>query len=108
MSKVTREIKIISYYIKSSIGVHLIVDEMRENRLRQIGHVFRREKSEAVRLIKERAINRIYVEGKRRREILKIGWDVIESNMRKSSINEEDSGYRVSGSLGREWLTQSS
>ena len=60
MSGVTREDKIRNKYIRGSIGVASIVDKMRENRLRWLGHVLRREETEAVRLVKE-----MYVYGKR-------------------------------------------
>ena len=45
MSGVTREDKIRNEYIRGSIGVASIVDKMRENRLRWLGHVLRREET---------------------------------------------------------------
>ena len=62
MSGVTREDKIRNEYIRGSIGVASIVDKMRENRLRWLGHVLRREETEAVRLVRE-----MHVVGKRGR-----------------------------------------
>jgi len=56
MSGMTREDKIRNKYIR----VVLIVDKMRENRLRLLGHVFRREVTETMELVKE-----IYVDGER-------------------------------------------
>jgi len=46
MSGVTREDRIRNEYLRYSIGVARIVDELRENRLRWLGHVLRREKPE--------------------------------------------------------------
>ena len=60
MSGVTREDKIRNEYIRGSIGVASIVDKMRENILRWLRHVLRREETEAVRLVKE-----MYVDGKK-------------------------------------------
>lgn len=58
MSGVTRGHKIRNNYIKSNIGVALIVDKMRVNRFRWLDHVLRRKVSQAARLVKG-----IYVEG---------------------------------------------
>ena len=69
LSRVTNEDKIRNEYIRGSIGVASIVDKMRENRLRWLGHVLRREETEAVRLVKE-----MYVDGKRGRGRPKKRW----------------------------------
>ena len=91
MSGVTREDKIRNEYIRGSIGVASIVDKMRENRLRWLGHVLRREETEAVRLVRE-----MHVVGKRGRGRLKKRWgDVMASDMRKVGVSEEDAGDRV-------------
>jgi len=58
-----------------------IVDKMRENRLRWLGHILRREKTEAVSVKKN-----ISVDGKR----LKKRWfEVIECDMRMTGVSEE-------------------
>ena len=91
MSGVTREDKIRNEYIRGSIGVASIVDKMRENRLRWLGHVLRREETEAVRLVRE-----MHVVGKRGRGRPKKRWgDVMASDMRKVGVSEEDAGDRV-------------
>lgn len=48
-----REDNIWNEFVKGSIGVASIVDNMREDRLRRVGHVMRRVKSEAVRMTME-------------------------------------------------------
>jgi hypothetical protein len=58
-SGVTREDRMKMEYVSSSIGVASIVDK-RENRLRWFGHVVRREKINAVRVVMK-----MNVEGKR-------------------------------------------
>jgi len=58
----TRENRIKNKYVKGSIGVASLVDNMTENRLRWFGCVIRRENLEAVRTVM--AMN---VEGKRGR-----------------------------------------
>jgi hypothetical protein len=50
MSGVTRQVRISNEYVRGSIGVALIVDKMRENRLRLFKHVMRRKKTKSVRL----------------------------------------------------------
>jgi hypothetical protein len=51
MSGITREDRILNEYVRGSIGVVLIEDKMRENRLRLFGHVMRQEETKAVRLV---------------------------------------------------------
>jgi hypothetical protein len=62
MSGVTRENRIRNEYLRGRIGVALIVDKMRENRLRWFGHMMRREETKAVKVVMK-----IIVEGKRGR-----------------------------------------
>jgi len=57
MSGITRKDKIRNEYII----VVLIVNQMRENRLRWLGHVFRKEETEAMKLVRE-----MYVKWERR------------------------------------------
>ena len=91
MSAVTREHKIRNEYIRGSIGVASIVDKLRENRLRWLGHVLRREETEAVKLVREK-----HVVGKRGRGIPKKKWgDCMASDMRKVGVSEEDAGDSV-------------
>jgi len=76
MCRVTREGKIKNKYIRNSVGVTLIVDEIQENR--RFGRVLRREETEALRLV-----NEMYVEGRRGRGRPKKRWsDTIESDMK--------------------------
>jgi len=49
----TKEDRIRNKYVGDSIGVALIVDKMRQNRLGWFGYVMRRENSEAVRTVME-------------------------------------------------------
>jgi len=81
MSGMTREDRIRNEYIRGSIGVAKmasIVDEMRENRLRWLGHIIRREKTEAVSVTKNMS-----VDGKRGRGRPKKRWfEVIECDMK--------------------------
>jgi hypothetical protein len=49
MSRVTRGDR--DEYVRGSIGVASMVDNMRENRLRWFGHVMRREETKAVRVV---------------------------------------------------------
>jgi len=65
---------------------------MRENRFRWLGHVLRREKTKAVKLVKE-----IYVEGKRGRARPEMRWlDVIKIDMKRAGVSvDEDAGDRV-------------
>jgi len=63
MSGVAGEDKIKNEYIRSSIGVASIVDEMRENRLKWLGRILRSEETVTVRLVKE-----TYVEGRKDRK----------------------------------------
>lgn len=46
MSAMTNKKKIRNVYIKVSIGVASIIEKTRENRLRYLGHVLRREGTE--------------------------------------------------------------
>ncbi|KAF0752588.1 Uncharacterized protein FWK35_00011041 [Aphis craccivora] len=62
MIGVTREDRIRNEYIRGSIGVAPIVDKLRENRLRWLGHVLRRKKTEAFSVTKNMSFD-----GKRRR-----------------------------------------
>jgi len=57
MSGVTRENRIRNEYLRGSIGVAPIVDKMRKNRLRWLGHVLRREKTEAVSVTKNMSVD---------------------------------------------------
>lgn len=80
----TTEDKIKNAYIWTTVGVASIVDNIGENELRWMDHVFRRE-TKAIRLVK-----RMYIRWKRR-----WGWgtwlDVIESDTTMmASVNEED------------------
>ena len=78
MSGVTREDRIKNEYVRGSIGVASIVDKMRENRLRWLGHVMRREETSAVRVVMK-----MNVEGKRGRGRPKMKWlENIEKDMR--------------------------
>jgi hypothetical protein len=70
MSGLTRENKIRNNYVRGSIGVALIVDMIRENRLRLFWHVMRQEKTKAVRVVMK-----MNVKGKREKgRPKKDGW----------------------------------
>ncbi|KAL4135686.1 hypothetical protein QTP88_007282 [Uroleucon formosanum] len=78
MSGVTRENIINNEYVRVSIGVASIVDKVRENKLRWLGHVMRREETSAVRVVMK-----INIEGKRERGRPKKKWlENIEKDMR--------------------------
>eukprot|EP00102_Acyrthosiphon_pisum_P026090 XP_016663300.1 PREDICTED: uncharacterized protein LOC107884852 [Acyrthosiphon pisum] len=84
MSGVTREDRIRNEYIRDSIGVASIVDKMRENRLRWLGHVLRREKTEAISVAKKMS-----VDGKRGRGRPKKRWfEVVEVDMRMTGKHQ--------------------
>lgn len=86
MNAVTRKYRIRNVYIKSSIEVVSI--KIKENQLRFLGQVLRRQKTKQVK--------RIYVEGKREKVIPKKRWGfVIESEMMQMDVNKEDVGNRV-------------
>lgn len=82
----TREGRIINEYIIGSIEVTSIVDKLRENRLRLLGHVLRREMDEAVKIV----IN-MNVEGNRERKRHKKRWfEVVEIDMEMAGVCEKD------------------
>jgi hypothetical protein len=79
---VTREDRIRNEYVRGSIGVVLIVNKIRENRLRWFGHVMRREETKAVKVVMK-----MNVEGKRERGKLKKRWlDMIKNDMRAVDV----------------------
>jgi len=53
MSGVIREDRIRNKYVWKSIGVALITDKMRENRLRWFGYVIKREDLEVIKMVIE-------------------------------------------------------
>ncbi|XP_015366174.1 PREDICTED: uncharacterized protein LOC107163320 [Diuraphis noxia] len=57
MSEVKREGRIRNEYIRGRIGVAPIVDKLRESRLRWLGHILRREKTEAVSVTKNMSVD---------------------------------------------------
>jgi len=73
MSGVMREDRIRNEYIRGSIGVAPIVDKMRENRLRRLGHILRREKTEVVLVTKNMSVDgKRELEEDRKRDGLKL------------------------------------
>lgn len=90
MSGVTRKDRIRNEYIRGSIGVAPIIDKMRENRLRWLGHVLRRENTEAVSVTRNMS-----VDGKRGRGRPKKRWcEVLKCDMRVAGVCEEDAKDR--------------
>ncbi|KAL4082969.1 hypothetical protein QTP88_023973 [Uroleucon formosanum] len=82
ISGVTREDKIKNEYVSGSIGVASIVNKMRENRLKWLGHVMRREETGAVRVVMK-----MNIEGKRGRGRPKKRWlKNIEKDMRAVGV----------------------
>jgi hypothetical protein len=63
MSELTRLDRIKNEYMRGSVGLALIVDKMRENRLKWFGHMVKREGTKAVRVFME-----MNVEEKSRKE----------------------------------------
>ncbi|XP_008182942.1 uncharacterized protein LOC103309399 [Acyrthosiphon pisum] len=93
MSGVTREDRIINEYLfkRYRIGVASIVDKMRENRLRWLGLVSRREITEAVSMTKNKSVDR-----KRRRGKPKKRWfEVIECDMRMTAVCKDHSKWKL-------------
>lgn len=58
MSRVTKEDKIRNQYIRNSIEVASMVEKIRKNKLRWLGHDFRREEIQAVGLVKKMHVKR--------------------------------------------------
>ncbi|KAL4104536.1 hypothetical protein QTP88_019831 [Uroleucon formosanum] len=86
MSGVTREDRIKNEYVRGSIGVASIVDKMRENRLRWLGHVMKREKTSAVIIVMK-----MNIEGKKGRGRPKKRWlKNIKKDMRAVVVCIED------------------
>jgi len=89
MNEVTREDRIKNEYIRGSIEVAPIVDNLSEYRLRWVGHVLRREKIEAVSVI-----SNIGVDRKRRGRPKKRWFEFIEYDMRMTGDCEKDVKHR--------------
>lgn len=85
MSEVTREGKIRNKYVRDSIKVTSIVDIIKENRLRWLGRVLKREETEVLRLVKE-----MYVNGKRGKGRLRKRGGVMENYFRIVGVSEKD------------------
>jgi len=54
----TRKYKITNEYVRGSIGVASIVDNMKRNEFRWVGHVTRRENLTSIRMVMELSIDR--------------------------------------------------
>jgi len=94
ISVVTREDKIINEYIRGSTGVASTTDKTRKIKLGRLGHVLKKEETEAVRLV----VKEMYIEGNRGR--LMKGWlNVIESDVKRVGVSVDDAGDRVLGTL---------
>jgi len=97
MSGLTREYRIRNECIQCSIVVALILEEMRENRLRWFGHVMRQGETKKVKVV-----TKTNVEGKRRRGgPKKILLDPIENDMKAFGMCV---GYVKSRDKWRFWI----
>jgi hypothetical protein len=76
MSVVTKEDRIRNKYVRS-IGIASIVDKMRENRLRWFGHIMRRVKIKAIKVIMKMNIEGKRKQGKPKKKLL----DTIKNDM---------------------------
>jgi len=89
MSGVTGEDKISNGYTRGSIGAVSVVDKMRENSLRWLERILRRDETKAARLSKGNI-----------RKTKKRWSDVIENDMKRAGVSVEDAEDRVESRTG--------